>query len=148
MIEAVDEALEVIKQFEGFSSTPYLCPAGVATIGYGSIYDKEGKRVTLDHPEITEMQASDLMLKEVYHCARVVLRLVTVPLNVNQLTALIDFVYNLGSGSFQRSTLRMKLNRGDYDGTSNEFWKWRRANGIILRGLVRRRAVETLIFNS
>jgi lysozyme len=55
-------------------------------------------------------------------------------------------VYNVGSGRFRSSTIRMKLNRKDFNGASKEFSKWRRAGGRILRGLVRRRAEEEKLF--
>ncbi len=138
--------LDIIKQFEGFSATPYLCPAGYPTIGYGSIWDLEGNRLTIDSPEVTEAEADTLLARECRHAERTVTRLVRVPLNGNQFSALVSFTYNLGSGNLQSSTLRMKLNRGDYAGAADEFPKWRRAGGRILKGLVRRRAAEQALF--
>ncbi len=73
-------------------------------------------------------------------------RLVKVPINQNQFDALTSFTFNVGSGNFQSSTLRRLLNEGDYTGASNEFWKWRRSNGKIAGGLVRRRADEKALF--
>ncbi|NQV59039.1 MAG: lysozyme, partial [Alphaproteobacteria bacterium] len=57
-----------------------------------------------------------------------------------------SFTFNLGSGRLQGSTLRMKANRGDMLGAADEFPKWRRAGGRILRGLVRRRAEERALW--
>ena len=62
-------------------------------------------------------------------------------------SALCSFIFNVGSGNFQRSTMRMKLNRGDYYGASAEFPKWRKAGGRILKGLVKRRIVERELFD-
>jgi lysozyme len=59
-----------------------------------------------------------------------------------------SFVYNLGSGRLQSSTLRRKINRGDFEGAADEFPKWRRAGGKILKGLVLRRAAERKLFLS
>ena len=73
-------------------------------------------------------------------------RLINVPLTENQFGALVSFTYNVGSGNLKASTLRQKLNRGDYAGAADEFPKWRRAGGKILRGLVRRRAAERALF--
>ena len=85
-------------------------------------------------------------LRSCRQAERAIGSLVRVSLTSNQRSALISFVYNVGSGNFQRSTMRMKLNRHDYDGCANEFWKWRRAGGRILNGLVRRRKSEEQLF--
>ena len=85
---------------------------------------------------------------ELTHIEYDVSRLIQVPLTENQFGALISFTYNVGSGNLKASTLRQKLNRGDFDGASLEFPKWRRAGGKILRGLVRRRIAEQLHFDS
>jgi lysozyme len=61
-------------------------------------------------------------------------------------SSLASIIYNIGSGNFQRSTLRMKLNRGWYEAAADEFPKWRRAGGRILKGLVKRRAKERELF--
>lgn len=140
------EGLEIVEHFEGFSSTPYRCPSGLWTIGYGSIRDARGKRVTEDHPPISEEEARELLKRDLEEAEYYVNQLVYTPLTHNQLSALISFVYNIGSGNFQASTLRAKLNRGDYLGASNEFWKWRRGGGVILKGLVKRRKAEEELF--
>ena len=85
-------------------------------------------------------------LKELLTTENAVARLVRSPLTENQFSAVCCLVYNVGSGKFRSSTIRMKLNRKDYEGAANEFWKWRRAGGKILRGLVRRRKEEELLF--
>ena len=62
--------------------------------------------------------------------------------------AVCSLAYNIGTGNLQSSTLRSKLNRMDYSGASDEFPKWRRASGKIMRGLVKRRAIEQELFNA
>ena len=69
-------------------------------------------------------------------------------LTQNQFDALVSFSFNVGLGNLQASTLRQKLNRGDYEGAGNEFPKWRKAGGKVLPGLVRRRADEKNLFMS
>ena len=64
----------------------------------------------------------------------------------NQFSALVSFTFNVGAGALQRSTLRMKLNRGEYQNAAGEFPKWRMAGGRVLAGLVRRRAAERALF--
>ena len=149
-----DKGLAIIKKYEGLVDgdpdtpglDPYLDPINIATLGWGSCRSFDGSRVTMDHRSITIDEAEHLLRRYCLWAERSIGRLVRVPLTSNQRSALISFVYNIGSGNFQRSTIRMKLNRKDYIGAANEFWKWRRAGGRILKGLVRRRAREEQLF--
>jgi GH24 family phage-related lysozyme (muramidase) len=143
-----ETGLNLIKTFEGFRSEPYFCSAMVATIGYGSTWSFDGSRVTLSHPRINETEAKELLLREIRNSEKAVDRLIKVKLNENEFSALCSFVYNLGSGNLQSSTLRAKLNRDDYEGAANEFPKWRRAGGKVLKGLVLRRKMEQDLFLS
>ena len=143
-----ETGLNLIKTFEGFRSEPYFCSAMVATIGYGSTWSFDGSRVTLSHPRINEAEAEKLLLREIRNSEKAVDRLIKVKLNENEFSALCSFVYNLGSGNLQSSTLRAKLNRDDYEGAANEFPKWRRAGGKVLKGLVLRRKMEQDLFLS
>tara|TARA_R100001594_G_scaffold31269_2_gene58270 strand:+ start:778 stop:1230 length:453 start_codon:yes stop_codon:yes gene_type:complete len=142
-----ERGLKIIKLFEGFRSAPYLCSAMVPTIGFGSTWSFDGSRVTLRHPPIEESDAEELLLREVGRCEQAVDRLIKVELNENEHSALQSFVYNLGSGRLQSSTLRSLLNRNaPREQVADEFPKWRRAGGKILQGLVRRRAAERALF--
>ena len=69
-------------------------------------------------------------------------------LNQGRMDALVSFAFNLGNGTLQRSTLRMKHNRGDYEGASNEFLKYVKAGGKVLKGLVKRRNDERTFYLS
>lgn len=148
--------IELIKFYEGLVDgdpdtpglDPYLDPIGIPTLGWGSIWGLDGKRVTMDHPAIDMAQAEALLAREVASTEKAVARLIRVPLTESQFSALVSFTYNVGSGRLQGSTLRMKVNRGDYAGAADEFPKWRRAGGRILRGLVRRRAKERALWLS
>ena len=128
--------LDLVKKFEGFSSTVYLCSAGVPTIGYGHALLK-GEAFPNG---ISEEEAETLLAKDIGKAERAVLRLTKSPLSDGEYDALVSFVYNLGSGAYQRSTLRMKVNRGE--DASDEFRKWTRAKGRVIKGLVRRRVAE------
>lgn len=139
-----DDGEELIIRFEGFSSKPYICPAGYLTVGYGHLV-KPGEDFSLG---ISQAEAHRLLERDVQGSCNAVNRLVTVPLEQCQFDALVSFVYNLGSGSFQRSTLRQKLNREDYEGAANEFSKWVYARGVKLAGLVLRREAERRMFVS
>ena len=141
-----DKGLEIIKVFEGYRSRPYRCSANVATIGWGSTFRLDGRPVRMDMEQITEDEAEALLRHGLRHCERSVDKLIKVELNSNEFSSLCSFVYNLGSGRLQSSTLRSKLNRDDREGASNEFPKWRRAGGRILKGLVLRREAERKLF--
>lgn len=152
----IQAGYDIIKKWEGLVDgepdtpglDPYLCPALVPTIGWGSTWDGNGDAVTMQHPPITMQEAEDLMVQEVQNVELAMLRLIVVDLTPEQHAALVSFTYNLGSGNLQASTLRRKLNRGDYDGAADEFPKWRKAGGRVLSGLVRRRAEERALFTS
>jgi lysozyme len=138
--------IELIKRFEGFSSTPYLCPADVPTIGYGNTRRFDGSRVAMDDEPISEADGEALLAHELLSFERSVDKLITAELTQVMFDALVSFTYNLGSGNLQSSTLRMKLNRGNYEGAADEFPKWRKAGGRVLQGLVRRRIAERKLF--
>jgi|TARA_R110000751_G_scaffold100692_2_gene194660 lysozyme len=138
--------LEIIKSFEGWSAHMYLDPIGIPTIGYGSTWDANGNRLTIKHPPISKEEGETMLRKEVRHVENAIKRLIKVPLTLNEFSALCSFTYNVGSGNLQSSTLRNLLNQNDYDAASNEFPKWRRAGGKILKGLVRRRIAERNLF--
>lgn len=141
--------LDLIKEFEGFSSNPYLCPAGVPTIGYGNTFYEDGTKVTLKDNPITEERASELLeFIANKNFGRFVNITVKVPLNQNQFDSLVSFAYNLGNGNLKQSTLLRKLNSGDYEGTSNEFEKWNKSGGKVLNGLIKRRLAEKELFLS
>ena len=97
--------------------------------------------------QFTEEEVDELFTRDVRRFERGVDRLITVPLNQGQFDSLVSFSFNLGLGALQRSTLRQKINRGNYESASGEFTKWVRAGGKVLRGLVLRRQAEQAMFN-
>lgn len=142
MRHITQNGLALIKQFEGFSAEPYLCPAGYWTIGYGHvIHDPKDYPYSITNDEALELLSHDIMKAE-----NAVLRLISVPLTNGQFDALVSFTFNLGSGALQRSTLRRKINRADHADAPAEFRKWVWAGGKKLNGLVRRRAAESATY--
>ena len=143
----INEAgLGIIKPLEGWSASVYKCPAGRFTVGWGSTWDNRGRPITADQADINEKYGTTLLRRELRHVESAIRRLIKTELTDNMFSALGSFAYNVGTGNLQRSTLRMKLNRGQYEGAADEFPKWRRAGGRILSGLVRRRKAEMGLF--
>lgn len=145
-MEASDECLNIIKTCEGFSDKPYLCPAHVPTIGYGSTHYADGRAVQLSDPPISEAEALQIMKTELKSYELTVNHYVTVPLNQNQFDALVDFAYNAGTQNLKTSTLLKLLNQSQYAAAANEFDKWVHGGGQELPGLVKRRALEKALF--
>jgi lysozyme len=141
-----EAALTIIKSFEGFSSDPYLDPIGIPTIGFGSIWSANGDRISMDHPPVDKNKATELLQREVRHVEAAIGRLIKAELTENMFSAIASLAYNIGTGNLQRSTLRIKLNRGKYLDAADEFPKWRKAGGRVLKGLVRRRIAERNLF--
>lgn len=135
-----EKAIDLIKKYEGFSARPYKCPAGVLTIGYGRTIDVRPYEITTEEAETIWLD------KYVKTIADQILAIVKVELSNNQICALIDFVYNLGIGNFKSSTLLRKINQGDFSAAANEFLKWNKAGGIVLKGLENRRIAERMLF--
>lgn len=136
-MRASRDCYELIKRFEGFSSTPYPCPAGVWTIGYGTT-----NGVTMHSEPISREYAEELLRDDVSRFEDAVNRYVKVPLTQNQFDALVSWTYNVGEGALKKSTLLKKLNKGEYDKVPYELARWNKADGNVLNGLTRRRAAE------
>lgn len=146
--EAIRLATPVVQRWEGFRAKPYLCPAGIATIGYGSTHDPEGRPVSLEGGAIDESTACVWLEVELNRNITSALRLCPVLINepAHRLAAVASFIYNLGAGRLQASTLRRKINDRDWAGAANEFKKWVMAGGRKLPGLVARRADSAALF--
>lgn len=138
--------INLIKRFEGFSRKPYICPAGVATIGYGMTFYPDGSKVTMRSFPITEEQAEADLTAIVAKFAKSVDELVKVTLTQNQFDALVSLAFNIGIGNLSRSSLLRHLNAGDFVNASKQFDKWVFAKGKKLSGLVNRRNAEKKLF--
>jgi lysozyme len=138
--------LQLIRKYEGYKSTPYRCPAGLYTVGYGHVIGNglqlpdEWNR-TLSLGEINELLRTDLARFE-----RGVLRYCPVYLTQSQFDALVSFSFNLGLGVLQRSTLRQKILRKDGEGAAKELLRYDKVGGRPLKGLTRRRQAEYRLF--
>ena len=158
----------LMHEFEGFRSKPYLCPAHIWTIGYGHVLyqdqinlpvvRKEGytgmirKEYPLkpeDNRVWTKNEIDQLFRLDVQNFERGVLRLVPgVSGRQGSFDALVSFSYNAGLGNLQRSQIRMRANREDWEGAAEAFRQWTKGGGQVLPGLVRRREAEIALFLS
>lgn len=138
--------VELLKQFEGWSASAYKDIAGIWTIGYGSIFGLDGKRVTSSHREITIAEGEALLRRDVKIACDAVDQFITSPLTDNQYAALVSFTYNTGAGALQRSTLRRVINRGELDEVPAQWMRWVWAGGKKSNGLKNRRSAELELF--
>jgi GH24 family phage-related lysozyme (muramidase) len=146
-----NKCIELIKEFEGFSAKPYLCPAGVMTLGYGMT----GKEIE-GLKSVTKVQASDMLTKLVNekYATPIDLKLSSVPckLNQNEFDALVSLAYNIGVGGLLGSTLFKNVCSGirDVGIITSIFRAWNKAtiDGTltVLDGLTNRRTKEASLF--
>jgi lysozyme len=147
--EISNSCIALVKSFEGFFSKPYLCPAKVPTIGYGTILYPNGKKVTLQDKPCTESEAIDWMRYELNQKAKEVDAMTTDAVNQHQFDALVSFAYNCGSGALKGSTLLKRVNTNPADKTiTDAFLMWVKADGKTMKGLVRRRKAEADLYFS
>jgi len=156
-------------RFEGCRNKPYLCPAHIWTIGYGHVLYQEqiklpmarveGKEIPMIRKEMplkpednrvwSKEEIEKLFADDVASFERGVLRLVPgVVGRQGAFDALVSISFNFGLGNLQRSTIRMKANRGDWEGAAEAFMAWTKGGGKVLPGLVKRREAEIALFLS
>lgn len=139
-----DDGLKLVKEFEGLYLKAYKDAVGVWTIGWGhtGLQHKDG--TVSGGRMITKEKAEELLRYDMEQFERRVDSFVKVPLNDDEFAALVSFDFN--TGALDRSTLLKKLNAGDRAGAADEFLKWNKAGGRVLRGLTRRRQSERNLF--
>ena len=154
-----DKLIEMIKHDEGVVMRPYQCPALLWTVGVGHVIDpmharvKLADRKALPIPEgwdrtLTMAEVNDILKKDLNRFEAGVMRLCPKTTKQSHFDALVSFSFNVGLGNLQNSTLRMKHNREDFDGAAEEFLKWNKAGGKVLKGLDKRRRGEKALYES
>jgi lysozyme len=119
------------------TATPYICPAGYWTIGYGHLCPQDHPAITLEEGEAyLEQDMQTALAAALRHCPGLAVE------PERRLAAIVDFTFNLGAGRLQTSTLRRRVNQRDWSGAAYEIRRWVRGGGRVLPGLVRRREVE------
>lgn len=147
---------KLIKDFEGLRLKPYLCSAGVPTIGYGTTRYPNGFKVTMKDKEITKQQANLYFDNDIIAFEKDLNSLIKgITLTQNQYNALLSFGYNLGmdididmiAEGLGDSTLLKLIKRNPLDGNiAKEFLKWNKAKGQVNRGLTNRRIKESALY--
>ena len=142
-------AAELCRKYEGYRAKPYLCPANVPTIGYGSTYYADGRKVTLQDPPMDEPTARALLLVELEHTylPGVLRNCPILATDVRKCNSIVDFAYNCGVGRLQTSTLKRKINASDWDGAKEQLMLWTKGGGKVLPGLLKRRISECALLD-
>lgn len=135
------KAIDLIRQFEGEKLSAYKCPAGIWTIGVGHTGPDVHAGLT-----ITKAESEAILRKDLVRFEEGVSKLVTRPITQDMFDALVSFAFNVGLANLKSSTLLRKLNAGDFQGASDQFTRWDKAGGKILKGLTARRAAEQMLF--
>ena len=135
--------IDLIKKYEGFRSKPYLCPAGIPTIGYGNTRYPNGRKVKLTDSPISKEDASELLKMSLGGYEKIVNTRLKVEVNQNQFDALVSHTFNTGGSK----TLFSLVNAG---ADCKKWWTttYITSNGTKLKGLVKRRKEEYKLFIS
>jgi lysozyme len=151
-------AIRMIKHHEGVRMRPYRCPALLWTVGVGHVIDpshaavKYEERRTLPIPDgwdriLTMGEVDAILAQDLGRFERGVARLCPAVVgHQGRFDALVSFAFNVGLGNLQRSSLRMKTNRGEFEEAADEFMKWTKAGGRVLPGLVKLRQDERALY--
>lgn len=141
-----DEGIKLIKHFEGVRNRPYRDSIGLWTVGVGHLIEGGRQLPQSWDRTFTDTEVDALLKSDLGRFERSIGMLIKVPLRQCEYDSICSFVFNLGAGTLQRSTLRQKLNRGDKEGAAKEILKYCRAGGKILKGLQLRRQAEYNLF--
>ena len=154
--------------FEGCKLKPYLCPAYIWSVGFGAVLYQDQIRLPVvrkegytgmlrtDYPLRAEdsrvwsqQEVDALFERDLVTFERGVLRLVPGSAqHQGAFDALVSFAYNAGLGNLQRSQIRIKANRGEWEAAADHLMDWTKGGGKVLPGLVRRRKAERELFLS
>ena len=138
-----DNGIHFLIQEEGMVLKPYLCPAGVPTIGVGCTYYPAGwnndlshksRKVKITDPPITKEQAIELLKLALMHFEQQVTRLMRDDINQHQFDALVSLCFNIGTTAFDNSTVLKMVNANPNDPAIQqafEAWKFSAGKPIL-----------------
>lgn len=128
--------LPFVANEEGFRTEAYLDQAGIPTICYG-----ETENVNLGEKK-TKQECDAIFRVRLGYFAYRVDMMVEPEMAVGTHAAFTSLAYNIGLGSFQKSTLLKKANNGDMRGACEQLLRWNKINGTASKGLTNRRSKE------
>lgn len=147
------EGVSIVCKWEGWHkalsdgrASPYKCPAGVWTIGYGATYWEDGRKIKPNDEAITKEVGKQLLLRQLQTYANAVDRAVKVPIHPQMRAALISLAYNIGTAAIAKSTVIRRVNARDWNACPAAFKMWRNGGGRVLTGLLNRRIDEAALF--
>ena len=149
--------IELIKPKENLVLYPYFATRkekekNIATIGYGSCFYEDGRRVQITDAPITNERALDLVKAILFESLDRMLSLITQEVSKKltklQLVGMLSFYYNIGHGRFKESSFLQSLNSNDFETASKNFLKYRFQDGKIMPGLRVRRLREKKFFDN
>ncbi|MCR1838591.1 lysozyme [Pasteurella caecimuris] len=146
MMKTSERGINHIIRDEGERLTAYQDIVGIWTIGVGHTGFVDGKPVAKGMT-ISKEKSREILKADLTRFENAINASVNVPLKQNQFDALVSLAFNIGEGSFRRSTLLRKLNVGDYNGASQQFLVWKNAGGRVSQGLLNRRRREKALFD-
>jgi lysozyme len=152
-----EKTIKMLKHHEGVRFRPYRCPALLWTVGVGHVIDPAHISVKLDERKnlpipqgwdrkFGDAEVDEILAKDLARFERGVERLCPTGLTQPRFDALVSFSFNVGLGNLQRSSVRMRHNRGDYEGAAEAFMLWTKAAGKVMTGLVNRRRDEQKLY--
>ncbi len=162
------KGIDLMHRFEGCRNKPYICPAMIWTVGFGEVLYQDQIRLPVarkdgytgmirseyplrqeDNRVWSKEEINQLFERSIATFERGVLRLVPgCAGRQGAFDALVSFAFNAGLGNLQRSQMRMRANRGDWEGAAEAFMAWTKGGGKVLPGLVKRREAEKALFLS
>lgn len=150
------KAMAMLAEFEGFRSNPYLDSAGIPTIGFGTTYYPNGKRVAMTDAPISRTDALAIkaqIIEDDFAAGVNVLfsdEILTGNLSQGQFDALVSLAYNIGIGALKQSSVYRHIKAGNKTAAADAFLAWNKAriNGKLtaLAGLTKRRQAERTLF--
>lgn len=156
------EGINIIKHFESLHDgdlkliglQPKMCPAGIWTEGWGrAMRDDKGnfikgianKKLAYSRISIkNEAEADKALQEDLKPREQIVMQKIKVPLNENQFSALVSYVYNTGGSSTLYNLINSKASEKEIRNWIEN--KYITANGVIMKGLILRRKAEANLF--
>lgn len=133
--------LALIKHFESCRFVAFKpIPTDPWTIAWGRT------KGVLAGDTCTQAEADAMLVEDLAHAEKAVQTGIVSPLTQNEFDSLVSFAYNCGEAALWGSTLRHMLNSGQHLPAADQFLRWDKSKGVVIKGLTRRREAERKLF--